>query len=280
MKLLSLDRFISYFLRDLFLIFKGEFHIVMLNRTSLYLSLIILSLLNQSLNAESTTDLIRDEDYIPFYAELQKEIVTEVGSLRSGERVVVLRPIDDDRIRVDVSRKGTASLPLDATNLAAEIKRAKHTDDPNIKLVPRMSFFLANRVVSGGSGWQNPIPGEMVYAAKRWILLYGDAEVDSTKVAVAAASEFYNTLPDHVRKQTVFVYMDVYGKKAAIQNLAEQLKPSIHCMPGYLSRGYSKSLDHINNDLEFPQLVEVASSGRILDQISGTEEITNWLIKN
>ena len=243
-------------------------------------SMLIIAFFSLSnLVAEDCGNLIQDEDFIPFHAIIEKEIETELGALKKGERVVVIRPIDAETIRVNVPRKGFLTLPLNATSISFEIERAKNTEDPNYRIVPRMSFFLANRVMSGESSWQDLVHGGMVYRCKRWILLYGNAEMEATRSVVAAANEFYKNLNDSERKETIFVYMDVPGNKKAIQELAEDLSPSIQCMPGYLSRSYSKSLDHINQNLKLPQLVEVASSGRMICQLHGQEQILDWLQK-
>ncbi|MEC7229571.1 MAG: hypothetical protein VXV91_00060 [Verrucomicrobiota bacterium] len=246
----------------------------------IFLSALIIACFPLSnLVAEDCGNLIQDEDFIPFHAIIETEIETELGALKKGEMVVVIRPIDAETIRVNVPRKGLLTLPLNATSIGSEIERAKNTEDPNYRIVPRMSFFLANRVMSGESLWQDLVHGGMVYRCKRWILLYGNAEMEVTRSVVAAASEFYKNLNDSEREETIFVYMDVPGNKKAIQELAEDLSPSIQCMPGYLSRSYSKSLDHINPNLKLPQLVEVTSSGRMICQLHGQEEILDWLLK-
>jgi hypothetical protein len=142
-----------------------------------------------------------------------------------------------------------------------------------------MSFFLANRVVTGESLWQNILPLNSLHASDRWILLYGNAKTEETKQAVIAANRHYENLSSEARSRTVFVYMDVPGDKTAVQQLADSVRPKIQCMPGYLSRGYSSSFDHLGKEDELPLLVEVASSGRILDRVNGVEEVTNWLSK-
>ena len=80
-----------------------------------------------NLVAEDCGNLIQDEDFIPFHAIIEKEIETELGALKKGERVVVIRPIDAETIRVNVPRKGFLTLPLNATSISSEIERAKNT---------------------------------------------------------------------------------------------------------------------------------------------------------
>ena len=222
-------------------------------------------------------DLIRDEALIPFYAKLNQMVETEVGSLAEGERVVVIRPENCESVRVEVPRKGIVTLPVEVTNIAAEIERAKNTDASNIRQVPRMSFFFANRIISGESGWQNSLHADMIYAFTRWVILYGDASQESTKSAVIAASQYYEALAPAEQATTLFVYLDVRGNKVAIHQLADTVAPKIHSMPGYLSKGYAKSLDQVEAGAELPQLVEVASSGRILERVNGLEAIMAWL---
>lgn len=225
----------------------------------------------------NNVDLIRDESLIPFYAELNQAVETDTGALSGGERVVVIRPETPGSVRVEAPRKGIFTLPVEVTNLAEEIEHAKNADASNVRQVPRMSFFFANRIISGESGWQDPVHADMIYACKRWIILYGDANKESTKSTVIAASKYYETLAPAEQELTLFVYLDVPGDKVAIQELADAIAPKIHSMPGYLSKGYAKSLDQIEAGAEFPQLVEVASSGRILERANGLEAVMAWL---
>ena len=242
-----------------------------------YISLFAIFCGYQLAATASEIDIIQDEDYIPFYAHLEHEIDTEVGRLELGQRVVVIRPVDSSHVRVDVSRKGTATIPVSATDLASEMEKIKSKAVPNVELVPRMSFFLGNRIVSGESNWKVTLRGDRVKQYKRWILLYGDALNESIDNIISIASEHYNDLPDVERDQTLFVYMDIVGNKKSIQDLASRIQPSIQCMPGYLSQAYSRSFDHIDFDRELPQIVEVASSGRLLDSANGTDGVKAWL---
>lgn len=236
-----------------------------------------LLLITTQVRAENAVDLIRDEDYLPFYTVMNRAVVTEDGSLSVGERVVVLRPMTATSLRVDVPRKGVFTVPIEATDVEAEIDQAKQSTAQGVPLVPRMALFLTNRMISGESGWQNTLPVEHVHAFKRWILLYGDAQTEATHSVVSMASEYYQLLPQQERARTAFLYMDVAGNKAAIQQMAETLEPSIQCMPGYLSRGYARSLDQMDVSRALPQLIEVAPSGRILDHAIGVLAVRNWL---
>lgn len=227
--------------------------------------------------AEDSADRFPGEDYIPFYVEIVQDYETEQDTLKKGSRAVVLRPVSATQLRVSIARTGTFTLPASVTNVSEEIARLQSSDDPNLQIVPRMSFFLANRIVSGESGWLNPIRYETLNASSRWFLLYGDASDDATTESVIAASKFYDALEPAERAKTAFVFMDIPGNKKAITKLADTTQPSIQCMPGYLSKGYAESLDHIDRNQAFPQLVEVASSGRIIRHISGSEAICAWL---
>ena len=71
--------------------------------------------------------------------------------------------------------------------------------------------------------------------------------------------------------------MDPSGSKGGIQKIAERLEPSIQSMPAYLSKGYSKTLQHLEDDLSMPVLVEVKSSGRIVERVVGVKEICSFL---
>lgn len=218
-----------------------------------------------------------DEDYIPFYAELTQSYATDQGVLKKGTRAVVLRPVGATQLKVSISRLGTFTLPAMVTDVHEEIERLQDSTDPNLRTVPRMSFFLANRIMSGESGWQDPVRSEVINATSRWLLLYGDASHPETSAAVVAASKFYDNLLPEERAKTVFVFMDIRGDKQAIAKLAATTRPSIQSMPGYLSKGYSKSLDHLDLNQAFPQLVEVASSGRIIHHAKSPEAVRAWL---
>lgn len=235
-------------------------------------SLLSWMLASQALSARNV-DLVRDEALIPFYAELNQIVETEAGTLAKGERVVVIRPESHESVRVEAPRKGIITLPVEVTNLTAEIERAKNADAYDFKQVPRMALFLANRIVSGESLWQHVIPADVIYSCERWVMLYGDASTEATKSAVVAASKCYEGLSLAEQKTTMFVFLDVFGNKSAIQQLANSVQPKIHTMPGYLSKGYARSLDHIEADSELPQLLEVAPSGRILSRANGLEVI-------
>ncbi|MDP4694113.1 MAG: hypothetical protein NWS00_06155 [Opitutales bacterium] len=228
-------------------------------------------------HADSEIDVIRDENHIPFHALMTRDVDVAGSRLQVGERVVVLRPLSEKLIRVEVSRKGIFTLPVEATDVGVEIQRSKQSNDSNYKLIPRMAFFLTNRIISGESMWQDTLPVESVHAMDRWILLYGDATTSDTQVAVIKASEYYRSLSAGERKHTAFVSMDVVGNKTAIQLMAENVEPSIQCMPGYLSRGYAQSLDHVDPDKAYPQLIELASSGRIIRSVQGVVAVSEWL---
>ena len=230
-------------------------------------------------NARADVDVIRDEDFIPFQAVMTQDYQAEAASLLLGERVVVLRPLSADSIRVEVPRKGIFTLPVAVTDVGIEIERVKQSTDSNFKQIPRMALFLTNRMISGESGWQNRLPVERVHGFDRWILLYGDAQAEDTRAVVKKANAYYSSIPEQARMRTALLYMDVVGNKEAIQSIAEAFEPSIQCMPGYLSKGYSRSLDHIDATREFPQLVEVAPSGRILDHVGGVEAVSIWFDK-
>lgn len=227
--------------------------------------------------AETQPDRFPDEDFIPFYVELTQDYQAEQANLKKGTRAVVLRPVGSTRLRVSISRSGTFTIPASASNVHEEIERMQGSDDPNLRIVPRMSFFLGNRIMTGESGWQNPLRNDVINAASRWFLLYGNAKDAETSEAVSTASKFYNALTAAERARTVFVYMDLPGNKEAIAKLADAMEPSIQCMPGYLSKGYSKSLDHIELNQEMPQLVEVASSGRVLRHVKGLDAVRTEL---
>lgn len=227
--------------------------------------------------AEDSADRFPGEDYIPFYVEIVQDYEVGTETLKKGSRAVVIRPVSATQLRVSVARTGTFTLPATVTNVHEEIACLQNSDDPNLRIVPRMSFFLANRIVSGESGWLNPIRYETLNASSRWFLLYGDASDDATTESVIAASKFYDALEPAERANTTFVYMDIPGNKKAITKLADTTQPSIQCMPGYLSKGYVESLDHIDRNQVFPQLVEVASSGRIIRHINGSDAICAWL---
>ena len=108
------------------------------------------------------------------------------------------------------------------------------------------------------------------------IILYGDSSEESTIEAIKAADKYYISLEGAERAKTALVYLDTTGNKANIQSIADMLKPSIQSMPGYLSRGYSKSLAHLNNVEEFPFLVELKSSGRIISEHKGLNDICSY----
>ena len=228
--------------------------------------------------SEYVADLIRDEDFIPFYAHIESEFVSSVGKLEVGERVVVIRPVDERSVLVEASRKGHFIIPVENTDLRREIEKARSTiaDGEFTKMIPRMAFFLTGRLISGESKWSRRMPTEEVYDFNRWILLYGDGASQSARVALNAANAYYSSLSEVEREHIALVYMDVSGSNPIIRTLAEEIGPSFQCVPGYLSVGYTESFDHLSGD-NLPQLVEVASSGRILARAEGADAVKDWL---
>ncbi len=219
-----------------------------------------------------------DEDFLPFYAELTEDFSPKDDSveLEKGERFIILRPLDDGELLVEFPRKGTYAISSSITNVPKYIEETK-ANAVTINFVPRMSYFLANRIISGESGWQYPLRSDTVNCFSRWIFLYGDSSEASTIEAVKLADSYYRELRDMDRAKTALIYMDITGNKAGIQSIADTLKPSIQSMPGYLSRGYSKSLAHLNDIKEFPVLVETQSSGRIVSKHMGLDQIRTFL---
>lgn len=244
----------------------------------LILAISILFSANSKLIAEQGQS---DENFLPFYAELTQEFSPEDKSIKleKGERFIILRPLDNELLLVEFPRKGTYKVPYSLTNVEKYIREAKANYEATGLVAPRMSYFLANKIISAESGWLYPMRFEQVNGFSRWILLYGDSKEDSTLEAIKVADVYYDSLGEKNRSKTALVYMDITGNKTRIQFIADTLKPSIQSMPGYLSRGYSKNLAHLSEEDEFPVLVETQSSGRIVSKCSGLEEINDFFKK-
>lgn len=220
------------------------------------------------------------EELLPFQAELTQDFLPEDKSvkLEKGTLFIILRPLDNDLLLVEFPRKGVYKISPSITNVSDYVKKAEENEKTNGR-VPRMSYFLANKIISGESGWQYPLRSETVNRFSRWILLYGDSTEESTIVAIKCADNYYRELSDEGRTRTTLIYMDTNGDKAGIQSIADTLKPSIQSMPGYLSRGYSKSLAHIDDLEQLPVLVETKSSGRIVSKREGLEQIQAFFVE-
>lgn len=246
----------------------------------IYFNLLVCFMLAPLLRAEIIID---DEDYLPFMVELTEDYLPSEAdqALSAGLRVVIVRMENDQVMVVDVPRRGVFKIPAVVTNAEVEIERTKslsRNSDGNFLLVPRMAMFLANRVVDAETKWEYPVRSHIVNRMQNWYLLYGYSGDADTAEAIRMASNFYSSLPEIERKKTLFVYMDIEGNKAGIQSYYDTLKPSIQTMPGYLSKGYTKALSHVNVDSDStPLLVHVASSGRILSKHIGLEEIESYL---
>ena len=252
------------------------FLIKIMNR--FYLHLFIFFVLVSFLRAEIK---LEDEDYLPLMIEMTEDYLPSGAeeTLSEGQRIVVIRMENDQAMVVDVPRRGVFKIPADVTNASVEIDRTKGLSkrhDENFLLVPRMAMFLANRVVDAETKWEYPVRSHIVNLMQNWYLLYGHSDNAETAKAIQMASDFYFALPQAERKKTLFVYMDIEGNKSGIQSYYDTLKPSIQTMPGYLSKGYTKALSHVNG-ASAPLLVSVASSGRILSRHVGLEEIESFL---
>lgn len=239
-------------------------------RTTIFLLLFLLV----ELGAEFESSF---EDMLPFKAELSHDFFPEDQSvkLEKGARFVILRPLDNDLLLVEFPRKGIYQISPSITNVSDYIKEAKEKEETSGR-VPRMSYFLANKIISGESGWQYPLRSDTVNCFSRWILFYGDSTEESTIKAIRYADSYYRKLNDADRTNTALVYIDTTGSKTGIQSIADTLKPSIQSMPGYLSRGYSTSLFHIDDEDELPVLVETKSSGRVITKCEGLEQIKHF----
>jgi hypothetical protein len=242
-----------------------------MNVPRIYLLLFLSTLASALLRAEIDP---MDEPWIPFQAEIIEDMTVgaSVQNLPAGLRFVVVR-VEADTVIADISRIGTVEIPLKNTNIQSQIDQARAVGEIPI---PRMAHFLSNRIVSGQSGWELPLRSPEVIQFERWILLYADSDSEATRALISRADSYYQNLTSKVQKNTALVLMDPSGNKAALNSIRDDLEPSFQMMPGYLSRGYSKSFAHLE-DGELPILVEVSSSGRILHRIRGIEEISKWL---
>jgi hypothetical protein len=217
-----------------------------------------------------------NEDLLPFKTEFKKDYtVDNTTTITAGTRCIILRPVGIDQLLIEIPRRGVFEVPLSSTNVGAAMADSELTEE--LRAVPRMSYFFANRIISGESGWQYPVRTEVVTLFNRWIIIYGNSNEPLTLEAIRCADTFYQSLVERERKETSIVYMDPSGSKGGIQKIAERLEPSIQSMPAYLSKGYSKTLQHLEDDLSMPVLVEVKSSGRIVERVVGVKEICSFL---
>jgi hypothetical protein len=217
-----------------------------------------------------------DERFLPFELYLT-EAYQPVGfdyTIDAGTKFVLIRR-EGDSLVAEFSRKGVFKVPIDSTDAALQVELIKKGDTSVI--VPRMALFLANRIISGETNWTHPYRSKEVNVMNRWFLLYGQANEASTREAIELADHYYRQLSEDERAVTAFVYMDVAGDKKGIQLIADELEPAIQAMPGYLSRGYSRSFSHLNEDEELPVLVELQSSGTVIDKRIGVAAISDYL---
>jgi len=247
-----------------------------------FLSLFVCLVSAVCVKAEIT---INDEDYLPFMVEMISDYTPdgEEKPLPQGFRCVILRMEDGQRLLVDFPRRGIFSIPVDVTNAVACVQAAKKAEregSENYVTIPRVAMFLANRIVSAESEWEYALRSNVVNSMSKWYLLYGHSDDADTARSIEIASEFYSSLSATERAGTLFVYMDIEGSKSGIQKYYDTLKPSIQAMPGYLSRGYCKSLAHIDEGGSVPLLVQLSSSGRIISKRDGVRNIESFLLKS
>lgn len=224
-----------------------------------------------------------DEIYLPFQAKLTQSFLPNNDSskeLQAGERFIILRPVDDGLLLAEFPRKGTYKISPSITDVNDLIIDAKKSmEKENAVLTSRMNYFLANRIISGETGWKYTLQEAELREVTRWILIYGDSAEKSTIKAIKLADAYYVSLSDKEREKLALVYLDPTGNKTNIQSIADTLKPNIQSMPGYLSRGYSKSFAHLNDVEKFPFLVELETSGRIVSKHEGFRKIKTFFKK-
>lgn len=241
---------------------------------------IIALILLVSLQHNVPANIIReDENRIPFYALLTENLTLpdQDKVLKAGLRFVVIRPVGEEMVLGNFSRLGTYKVPIGITDIPESVIEARSRAGG--KVVPRMAYFLANRIVPGEGGWQHAMRSDDVNKFERWILIYGDSSDALTIQAIESASEAYAEMPDEARSKLCVVYIDITGDKTGIQKIADTLNPAIQAMPGYLAKGYCKSFQHIAAEDKMPLLVEVESSGRIVRKISGLDKMNPFLAK-
>ncbi|MGJ8638846.1 MAG: hypothetical protein ACSHYA_05595 [Opitutaceae bacterium] len=215
-----------------------------------------------------------EENRMPFHAHLTDDFTPadEEKAILEGFRFVVLRPLDDGWVLGDFPRRGIYPVELEKTDIRENLIAAD-TNGDSANCVPRMSYFFANKIIGGESDWLMPQRSETVNKYTRWIVLYGNSEAPESLDAIEIADAYYKKLSVDERARTAVVYMDPLGDKENLLSLAERLKPSIQSMPGYLSRGYSRTLKHYDTEDALPVLVEIQSSGRVLSKHVGLAAI-------
>lgn len=226
---------------------------------------------------------LEDEPYMPFHLETTQEFLPEGQHVPvpAGFRFVLIRPMDEGLLLGDFPRRGVCAVPANLTNLEAEIRVAKaNAASENVVLPPRMAFFLANRILSGESKWLDPIRYESVINYSRWLILYGNSSDITTQDVLHQANDFYSQLTPQQRAETVLVFIDPEGNKEGIAHLQQKVDPIFQAMPGYLSRGYSRSFGHLGPDEALPILVELHSTGRVIEKVIGSEAVSHWFAKN
>lgn len=257
--------------------------IILFKKTSLYFKLlhvvmIVMVLLGFNvLHAELSQT---EENLIPFQAHLTSDFTPPgvVQAIPAGFRFVVLRPLDGGMVLGEFPRRGNYAVDLDRTDIMQNLIGADGVL-ANSTVVPRMSYFFANKIVSGNSNWLNPLRSDVVNKYSRWIIIYGNSDEPQTLDAIEAANRYYSQLSTEDRAQILVVYMDPLGNKANLKSIAEQLTPSIQTMPGYLSKGYSKTLAHFEAEDSMPVVVEVQSSGRVISKQVGLDQVQNYFRK-
>jgi len=245
----------------------------MLNLKYFYILISIL------ISAKTVLGMLSEEEElrIPFYAQITEEFTPEgvEESIPVDFRFVVLRPLDGNKVLGDFPRRGIYAVDIGNTDIRSLLDSTKEKT-PGSVAVPRMSYFFANKIISGESEWLHPLRYDVVNEFSRWIIVYGNSDEQTTREAIKSADKFYRRLTEENRAKTCLVYLDPLGNKQNIASIAAELKPLIQSMPGYLSRGYVKSLSHIGNEDVLPSLVEVSSSGRILGKYDGLESLQSY----
>ena len=222
-------------------------------------------------SALASFDLTEVENCLPFYVTATADIeAPDDKVIRKGQRGVLIRPTEANELLVNFGREGSLLVSPDKTDVVS-IDAA--TCAQTAAAGPRINQFLFNRLMRGSSAWTLPLGVEEVRDASSWLFLYGSADSLETKAAIHLASEYQNGLPEETRATQLIVYLDRDGDKRKIQALAHELKPSIAAMPGYLSKGYFQSFEHVDPDGPLPQLVELHASGRIKNHIKGFSDV-------
>ena len=209
--------------------------------------------------------------YVPYYANLNEALELGGNRIAEGTRFIVIR-VEEDRVKVNFSRKGIHEIHLSKTNIKDLISQQKKINLGS----SRIAYFIGNKIASGESNWKKLIHLDEINQYEQWVFFYAASSDSNIRKWLINLNKLCEKAKVDSPK-TLFLYIDTEGNQQNLEKLGAELDLSISSLPWYLSKGYVKGFDHLDNASELPAIVFVSSTNNINSIHSGEESVERLL---